>query len=344
MNILVVSSKAPFISGGAEEQAAYLQKHLEAAGHRAATLFIPFQWEPAARIPSQMLMVRTLELENVDRVIALKFPAYLLRHQHKILWLCHQYRQAYDLYDAGQSNIPAGPHGDALRSLIKNADAEAFQESQRIFTNSDVTRARLKRYNGFDAETLIPPMYYPELFTGGISQGYILAIGRVNQIKRQHLLIEALAHAPRSVHLVIAGPPDTSEDGRRLEELAERLGVADRVKLDLRFMPRQEQAEYVNGAAACAIVPYDEDLGTTTFEAAQAAKPVITVKDSGGVLGLIKQGLNGWVTDPDPRALARSMYQAVSNPSATRKLGLAAQRSYQKLGITWPKVIERLLA
>lgn len=42
-----------------------------------------FQWEPALRIPSQMLMVRALELSNVDRVIALKFPAYLIRHLHK---------------------------------------------------------------------------------------------------------------------------------------------------------------------------------------------------------------------------------------------------------------------
>lgn len=345
MKVLVISSKTPFLWGGAEEQATQLHKYLVAAGHQAQTMFIPFQWEPPARVPTQMLMIRALELENVDRVIALKFPAYLIRHEHKTLWLCHQHRQAYDLFDAGQSNIPATPRGDDLRALIKHADAEAFQESRAIFTNSEVTRARIKRYNGFEAEALIPPISDPELFTGGRSEGYILASGRVNSMKRQHLLVEALAYAPRSTRLVIAGPPDTPEDARRLEELVERMGVGDRVKLDLRFMPRQELADYVNRAAACAIIPYDEDaLGYATFEATQAAKPVIAAKDSGGILGLVKHGKNGWVTAAEPRALAGAMAQACAHPAKTRALGLAARQSYQDLGISWPKAIERLLA
>ena len=44
-----------------------------------------------------------------DRVIALKFPAYLVPHRQKVLWILHQYRQAYDLWDAGKSNIPDTP-------------------------------------------------------------------------------------------------------------------------------------------------------------------------------------------------------------------------------------------
>ena len=33
-------------------------------------LRIPFQWEPATRIPSQMLMSRAFELEGVDHVMS----------------------------------------------------------------------------------------------------------------------------------------------------------------------------------------------------------------------------------------------------------------------------------
>ncbi len=106
MKVLIVNNMVPFVWGGAEELAAHLQKNLVIAGHEAEILRIPFQWEPAARIPSQMLMVRAFELWNVDHVIALKFPAYLIRHPKKTLWLLHQYRQAYDLYDTGQTNLP----------------------------------------------------------------------------------------------------------------------------------------------------------------------------------------------------------------------------------------------
>ena len=44
------------------------------------------------------MLNRNLRLYNVDRTIALKFPAYLIPHTEKTLWLLHQFRQAYDLY------------------------------------------------------------------------------------------------------------------------------------------------------------------------------------------------------------------------------------------------------
>ena len=34
----------------------------------------------------------------VDRLIGLKFPAYLIPHPRKVIWLLHQHRQAYDLW------------------------------------------------------------------------------------------------------------------------------------------------------------------------------------------------------------------------------------------------------
>lgn len=118
MKILLVNNMAPFVWGGAEELVVNLQKQLVLAGHEAEIIRIPFQWEPAERIPSQMLMVRSMELYNVDRVIAFKFPAYLIRHPHKTLWLVHQYRQAYDLYDAGQSNLCGGEEKKILEIVL----------------------------------------------------------------------------------------------------------------------------------------------------------------------------------------------------------------------------------
>lgn len=52
MKVLVVNNMAPFVWGGAEELAAHLVKNLVLAGHEAQVLRIPFQWEPASRIPS----------------------------------------------------------------------------------------------------------------------------------------------------------------------------------------------------------------------------------------------------------------------------------------------------
>ena len=345
MKILIVNNMAPFIWGGAEELAIHLEKNLIIAGHDAEILRIPFQWEPAHGIPSQMLMVRAFELWNVDRVIALKFPAYLIRHPNKTLWLLHQYRQAYDLFDAGQTNLPAGATGDELRTIIRNADNEAFNESRRIFTNSDVTRQRLAKYNGFNAEVLFPPLNDPELFIGGVPQGYVFAGGRVNSMKRQHLLVEAMTHTAPHVRLIVAGPPETPEDALRLQRLVEQHGLQDRVKLDLRFLARAELARYVNEANACAYLPFDEDsLGYVAMEAATASKPVISSFDSGGVLGLVRHMETGWVADPTPESLATALNQACLDNDSILKMGRAARKLWTDMEVSWPATIERLLA
>jgi glycosyltransferase involved in cell wall biosynthesis len=344
MKVLVVNNMAPFVWGGAEELAVHLQKNLTIAGHEAEILRIPFQWEPATHIPSQMLMVRAFELWNVDHVIALKFPAYLIRHPKKTLWLLHQYRQAYDLFDAGQTNLPPGKHGNELQALIRNADNESFAESRHIFTNSEVTRQRLLKYNGFDAEVLLPPVNDPELFQGGEQGDYIFAGGRVNAMKRQHLLLEALAHADNRVKLVIAGPPDTQADAEKLKEAVVRLGLGGSVKLDLRFLPRGTYAEYMNGAAAVAYLPFDEDsLGYVAMEAATAAKALITTTDSGGILGLARHEQTGWVARPNAESLANAMNSVFENAVVSHQYGKACRDLLQGMGINWPETVAALL-
>lgn len=344
MKVLVVNNMAPFVWGGAEELADHLKKNLEMAGHESEILRIPFQWEPAHGIPAQMLLVRQLELWNVDRVIALKFPAYLIRHPHKTLWLLHQYRQAYDMFEIGHTNITNDEKGCRTKNMIINADNETFMECSKIFTNSDVTKSRLKKYNNFDAEVLLPPLNDPELFVGGNPEGYIFAGGRVNSMKRQYLLLEAMAKADRKVKLIIAGPPDTKNDAVQLQKLIEKYQLGDRVKLDLRFLPRKEYAAYMNNACACAYLPYDEDsLGYVSMEAATAAKPIITLTDSGGILNLVKAGETGWVSEPCADELTKILNSACANSPRVQDMGIAARHLWKGFGITWPKTIERLL-
>lgn len=344
MKVLVVNNMAPFVWGGAEELAVHLQRNLIKAGHESEILRIPFQWEPASKIPSQMLLTRGLEIFNADRVIALKFPAYLIRHPHKTLWLLHQYRQAYDLYDVGNTNLADDSRGKAARELIINADNEAFSEARRIFVNSEITRKRLAHYNGFDATVLLPPINDPELFVGSDGGRYIFAGGRINGMKRQHLLIEALEYAGKDVKLVIAGPPDTPEDGARVRELVERLGVQDRVHLDLGFLPRERYAEYVNGAIAIAYLPFDEDsLGYVAMEAAIAGKALISTADSGGVLGLAREQQTGRVVAPEATELGEAMSSLWRNPERTKSMGAAARELWSSLGINWAWTVETLL-
>ena len=343
MKVLIVNTMAPFVWGGAEALADSLVHQLELEGHRAENLRIPFQWQPAEVIPSQMLLVRSLELYNVDRVIALKFPAYLIRHPHKTVWLLHQYRQAYDLLGTGMSNVEV-KENIYIRTIIKNADSEALLESKAIYCNSPTTQERLNKFNNIQSKVLYPPVNNPESFQNLPSEGYVFAGGRVNEMKRQHLLIEAVARAPSSVKLVVAGPIESTTYASRLRELVEKYGLQGRVTLDLRMLTRAEYADYVNRSSAVAYVPIDEDsLGYVAMEAATAAKPVITASDSGGVLGLVIGGETGWVVPPVSETLCGALIEACNSAVLTKGRGDATRARWMSMGITWRHTIETLL-
>jgi glycosyltransferase involved in cell wall biosynthesis len=345
VKVLVANNMEPFVHGGAEELATHLVANLERHGVEAEVMRIPFRYDPYDGVPQQVAMVRALELFNADRLIALKFPVYALRHPDKVVWLLHQFRQAYDLFDAGLSHIPDDEHGARVRRIIASADVEALQESRAVYTNSSVTTERLLKYNGIPSFPVPPPLNDPELFTGGEAEGYVFAGGRVNSMKRQRMLVEALARTAANVRLVIAGPPESEKTEPELRELADRLEVADRLTLDLRFLSRHEVAGLVNAASACAYLPFDEDsLGYVAMEAAQAGKAIITTSDSGGVLGLVEEGSTGWVCEPEPEDLARALTAAVSDSGATRRRGARAAEHWRSLGITWDATIERLLS
>ena len=101
MRILIATTQVPFIRGGAEAHAEGLRDALLREGHEAEIVAVPFKWYPAEKILDHMLACRLLDLTEVagtpvDLLIGLKFPAYLIPHPNKVVWLVHQMRQVYD--------------------------------------------------------------------------------------------------------------------------------------------------------------------------------------------------------------------------------------------------------
>jgi glycosyltransferase involved in cell wall biosynthesis len=346
MKILVVNNAAPFVRGGAEELADHLVRHLNATrGVAAELLRVPFRWEPAERLTDEILLNRLLRIYGADRMIGLKFPAYLIPHPNKTLWLLHQFRQAYDLYDSGHSHLSGHPQEQQHQSVVREADRQCFAESRRIFTNSPVTARRLEFYNSMKATVLYPPLNHPELFLGGEYGNYIFAGGRVSPGKRQHLLIEAMRHVRSGIKLVIAGPPDDVETRVAIERLASEYGVGHKVEFRLGFRDVQEIASLANGALACACLPIDEDsLSYVAMEAFAAAKAVITTRDAGGLLEIVRDGETGLVAEPTAAGLAEAIDTLAGSPDRAKDMGTAARQVLADKKLTWPATIERLLS
>lgn len=344
MNILVLSNAAPFVRGGAEELAENLVANLSARkGIQAELIRVPFRWDPATQLIQQILLNKNLRLANVDRVIAMKFPAYLIPHENKTVWLMHQYRQAYDLDREGMTNIPGTAEGDAIRAAIRLADNACFAESRQIYTISPVVSSRLMQFNAVHSKVLHHPLNQPEIFGAGEYDNYIFAGGRVGEGKRQHLIVEAMRHVQSTIKLIIAGPVESPEYAERLQGIVRNHGLSDRVELRLSFLPRPDLVKLVNNARACASVPIDEDsMSYVAMEAFAAGKCVITGRDSGGLLELVKDRETGYVVEPTPAAIA-SAIDAVAEKNRAVKLGRAARNLWDRLDITWSSRIDQLL-
>jgi glycosyltransferase involved in cell wall biosynthesis len=345
VKILVVNNAEPFVRGGAELLAEHLVDRLNMVeGTEAELLRIPFRWDPAERLVGEILLNRQLRLHNVDRVIGLKFPAYLVPHPDKTLWILHQFRQAYDLYQSGQSNVGRDGRGRQLVEIVRQADDQCFRSCRQIFVNSPVTRDRLKRYNGFDAKVLYPPLNDPELFQGGDYGNYIFAGGRIGPGKRQHLLVEAMRFVNAKLRLLIAGPADTEEYATELRTRILRHDLRDRVTVDIGFHDRKVIAGYVNNSLACACIPVDEDsLSYVAMEAFCASKAVLTAADSGGLLEIAVDGVTGAVVAADARSLGDALERLAGDPVTTRSLGRAANLAWRDKAVDWDTAVAALL-
>jgi glycosyltransferase involved in cell wall biosynthesis len=348
MRVLVATAQVPFVRGGAEILAEGLRDALSSEGHEAEIVAVPFRWYPAERIPEQMLVCRLLDLSEysgvrVDRVIALKFPAYLMPHPNKVLWLVHQHRQAYDLYDHPLGDLAHFPDGVPVRDAIRRADNRFIPEAQAVYTIGGNVTHRLKLYNGIDSTPLYHPPHQAERFYGARAEPYLFFPSRLVHAKRQALVLEALAHTRGSVCVRFAGRADRPAYAAELRDLARRLGVESRA-LWLGAVSEEEKRKLYARALGVVFPPLDEDYGYVTLEAMLAAKPVITCTDSGGPLEFVAHGETGLVAEPDPQSLADALDTVWHDRDRARAWGEAGRRRYENLEISWHTVVRRLVA
>ena len=348
MRVLIATVQVPFIRGGAEVLAEGLRDALRREGHQAEILAIPFKWYPPERILDHMLACRLLDLTEsngtpVDRVIGLKFPAYLVPHPNKVLWIVHQHRSAYDLWDHPLGDLKMSPNGAQVRDAIRLADQQLIPQAKAVFTIARNVSHRLKKYNGIESAPLYSPPPHAEMFCCADAQDYFFVPSRLTIIKRQELVLEALAQTREPVCVRFAGTADYPPYFDQLKERARQLKVHDRVEW-LGHISEKEKYRLYAEATGIIFTPTDEDYGYVTLEAMLASKPVITCTDSGGPLEFIQFNETGLIADPTPESLALAMDTLWKDRAQAEELGKAARAHYDDLGISWGKVVRRLLA
>jgi len=340
MRVAVCRPQVPFDRGGAEIFADELVRQLCARGHEADLVTMPFKWYPGERVLTQALLWRLADLteadgRRIDLVVATKFPSYCVRHPNKVVWLLHQFRQAYELDRTELGQFSESAHDRALRRQVQRLDEKCLGEARKVFATSANVAGRLERSTGIAAEVLPHPPQ-PLAYRCEAYGDFVLSVGRLDRAKRVDLMLDALAESA-SLRGVVAGE---GPDRERLEERARRLGLDGRVT----FAGRVGDDELTDLYARCLAVyyaPVDEDFGMVPYEAFLSEKPVVTTEDAGGPLEVVVDRRTGLVCKAEPAAVAQACAWLREHEQDTRTWGQAGKVVAEQ--VTWDRAIERLL-
>ncbi len=168
---------------------------------------------------------------------------------------------------------------------------------------------------------------------------YVLSVGRIERVKGLDRLIEALAVTRRErpeldVRLLHLGgeikegavrtgascraadfaSPAQAEEVARLEDLAGKFGIAERITF-LGAKPQEALPLYYSAADLFALPSRYESFGMTAIEAAACGVPTLAF-DVGGLSQAVSEGKSGHlIPEGDINAYAQKLLQMLENPS-----------------------------
>jgi glycosyltransferase involved in cell wall biosynthesis len=344
MRIAVVTSSPPMVEGGHLVIARSLVDALREAGHHADIIVTPqnrFGRQASAYLATWLTDVTTSDGHPIDQVISLRFPSYAVRHPKHVCWLNHTMREYYDLWEPFSATLS---RRGRLKERVRRAGMHAAdryllgRNVTTLFVQSRTIQQRLAMWPDVKSQVLYPPAPQRPYRCDDYGD-YIFMVSRLTRLKRADLLIEALATSEGAgIRAVIAGD---GEERARLEALIAARGLGSRVQM----IGRVDDDALLDHLARCRAVcfpPVQEDYGFVTVEAFASRKAVVTCRDSGGPAELVVDGVQGFVCDPTPVALAGALRQLTHDRGLAERMGAAAFDAGAQLN--WPDAVRRLTA
>ena len=342
--VLVLGAQVPFVRGGAENLNAGLVQAIRRHVPDVAVdlVQLPFKHYPEQRLITEMMTWRLIDVtevegERVDLVIATKFPSYAVRHPNKVLWLVHQYRQAYDLAGTAYDQPQLTDLERAARQKLRALDQKFIGECVGRFSISETVSERLLHYNKLLSVPLWPPSLLQERIRAGPYSESVICFGRLDASKRVSLLLDAAKLATQTQVVIYGAGPEEAE----LRLQIERLGLGHRCRLG-GHAPEDELIDALAHARAVFYGPYDEDYGYATIEAFLAEKPVITCNDSGEATRIVERTRGGWVVEPKPAAIAAAL-QDVYRQNDDQLAALGRSGASFARSLSWEHVVDELV-
>lgn len=168
---------------------------------------------------------------------------------------------------------------------------------------------------------------------------FLLFVGRLNPIKGPDLLVEAFGRLKDrfpTYRLVLAGPDEGM--GPELLDLADRLGVAERVRL-IGFVAGADKSMAYHAADLLVIPSRQEAMSIVVLESGACGTPVVATDRCG--LSEIAEAGGGLVVPATVVGLEQGIATALSDPGGLRKMG-DRLKAFTLERFSWDAIGDRL--
>ncbi len=271
---------------------------------------------------------------------------YIMCHARipKVLYLQEPCRYLYEAapilpWVSGVENLD---QADSIRPRRRLADYQQLQTLRvqakqewlnaqacdTILVNSYFSRESLLRAYGVEARVCylgVDTALFRNLNLE--REGFIVGLGSFDSIKRVDLAVRAVALLPEPrPPLVWIANSGNDTYRSEVQKLALSLGVDLQVRATI---SDEDLVITLNKAALLLYTSRLEPFGFAPLEANACGLPAVAVAE-GGVRESIEDGLNGFLVDADPGALARSAASLLQNPVMAKQMGENAAAHVQR--------------
>ena len=210
----------------------------------------------------------------------------------------------------------------ALR-LDARRELEDVKHFDLILVNSYFSRESIARIYGLDARVCYlshDAATFHRLQPPPPRERLVVGLGSMHSIKGVATAIEAVAHLsfPRPSLIWVANSED-SDYRRKMENLAALRQVDFQVR---HHIGDDALVDLLNRASLLLYTSHLEPFGYAPIEANACGTPVVAVAE-GGIRETVVDGVNGFLRDRDPAALAEAMNRLLTDPSLAYQQGEA---------------------
>ena len=173
---------------------------------------------------------------------------------------------------------------------------------------------------------------------GGLRR--IVSVGRFVPRKGFDTVVQALPHMPDTELVIVGGPElsglESDPEACRLLQLAEELGVADRMRLH-GSVAREDMPAILRSADVVACTPWYEPFGIVPLEAMACGVPVVA-SAVGGMLDTVVHDVTGRLVKPRrPDEVAKAINHLTHDDFLRQSMG-AAGRDRARARYSWDRI------